>query len=272
MTNQRKNIFTAIFLLFIIGAVLSYVYSDLKKSTSTSATFEQKDIEAGPITLGDGSTGDYKITVVPSEETKTSVASAKIPDLNRPVTNNNRLDEAAFNTVSQKIEEITKKLKDDPKDELNWLNLGIYRKMLGDFEGAVSILNFVAVSWPSDYTPYNNLADLYQYYIKEYSLAEKNWLKVIELKPDYAQAYENLYGLYVSQYTEKQREALPILLKGVKNNPKSVELLIYVARHYRSSKDVANANIFYEKAMWQAKLDGNQQIVESIKLEASEVK
>jgi tetratricopeptide (TPR) repeat protein len=271
MTNQRKNILTFVFLLILVGLVLTYVYSDLRKSDVTGNQSGSDKTATGQILLGDDTTGSYKVSVVSTDEPKVTAKSFKMPALDLPLKNYSNLDDAVFKLATQKIDEITKNLKKDPRDELSWLGLGIYRKMLGDYTGAVDILNYLNLVWPNDYVPYNNLADLYQYYIKNYPLAEKNWLKVIELKPDYIQAYESLNGLYASLLPNRVSEALPILLKGLKNNPKSVELMVHIARYYREMKDITNAGVYYDKAAQQAKTEGNQPVVDSIVQEKAEL-
>ena len=193
-----------------------------------------------------------------------------MPDLSLPVTNYSRLDEAAFKAISQNMAKIISELKNNPNNELGWLNLGVYRKMLGDYAGAVQILDYIVVSWPSDYAPYNNLADLYQFYIKNYPLAEKNWLKVIELKPDYLQAYENLHSLYKDLYQEKQAQSLPILLQGLKANPQSIDLMVFIARYYKSLGDKDNTQVYYSKAIQEAKNQNNPDLTGLLEQEAAE--
>src|SRR3989338_5128821 len=267
MTSQ-KNLLAILFVLIILGVVSTYIFKDLRKSTVNNLQPPVEEVETAPILLGDGISGDYKINVLPNEEPKNPSASAKIPDLSLPVTNYSRLDEAAFKAISQNISKIVLELKNEPNNELGWLNLAVYRKMLGDYAGAVQLLDYVVISWPSDYAPYNNLADLYQFYIKNYPLAEKNWLKVIELKPDYLQAYINLYDLYKDLYTEKQAKRLPILQQGLANNPKSIDLMVYIARYYRLAGDNAQARVYNDKAITEANNLGKGAVLDSLSKEA----
>ncbi len=270
MVGGKRNLLTALFVLIITGAVSAYIFNDLRKSAVNNLQPAVENTQTELTSLGGGTSGGYKVTLLPDKKPKTPSVSAKIPDLSLPITNYSHLDEAAFKAVSQNIAEITKSLKNDPNKELEWLNLSVYRKMLGDYEAAVSVLNYITTSWPSDYAPYNNLADLYQFYIKSYPLAEKNWLKVIELKPDYLQAYENLYGLYKDLYKEKQAQTLPILLKGLSVNPKSIDLMVFIARYYKNLGDKGNARVYYSKAIQEAKNQNNQSLTTSLEQEAVE--
>lgn len=260
-----------LFVLIIAGVVSAYIFNDLRRSAIVNNPQPVvEETTTGVVSLDDGISGDYKINIIPNEEPKKPSTSIKIPDLNLPVTNNSHLDEAAFNAISQNLAEVVKKLKNDSNDELGWLYLGVYRKMLGDYAGAVQILDYVVVSWPSDYAPYNNLADLYQFYIKDYPLAEKNWLKVIELQPDYLQAYENLHALYKDLYQEKQAQSLPILLRGLSANPKSIDLMVFIARYYKSLGDKDNTRVYYSKAIQEAKNQNNPNLTGLLEQEVAD--
>ena len=268
MTNQRKNFLTVFFIIAILGTVLSYVFIDLRKSAVVEQTQSAaKNTEVLNSSQTQSGQAEYKIISPPKEASKLSI---KLPDLNRPLVNYSHLDTLAFKVISDNTSDIVKKLTKNLDNEQDWLNLSVYRKMLGDYEGAVQVLDYIIVSWPSDYAPYNNLADLYQFYIKNYPLAEKNWLKVIELKPDYLQAYENLYGLYKDLYKEKQTLTLSTLLKGLDANPKSVDLMVYIARYYRTTGNNAQAKAYYNKAVTEAEAQKNEKLVGSLKAEAVE--
>lgn len=282
MKNPPVNSLTAIFLVILVGGASFYIYRDLHKTIPNSEI--QKDIsqnlstavgtKEGAVSINTDEPGqNYKIESVPDvvSSTKTPQKSPKTPNLKLPVVNYSHIDNTAFEVAAQNIGILANDLQKDPKDELKWLNLAIFRKMLGDYQASVEILNYIAILWPKDYVPYNNLADLYQFYLKTYPLAEKNWLKVIELKPDYPEAYENLFNLYASAYKEKQALALPILLKGLTYNPRSTDLMLFLARYYRSVGDTEKATTYYNKAIDQANLEKNEQVETSLRSEMSEM-
>ena len=272
MTNGQKNFLTWVFPVLLVIGISFYIYKDLYKENGTSET--QKGVNQNiPVSIKtDQSDQNYKVEAVPVVETnaKKSVQSeARMPDLNLPVVNYSNIDDAAFKIASQSIGILVADIKKDPRNEDSWLNLGIFRKMLGDYSVSVGILNYVVALWPNDYVVYNNLADLYQFYIKNYPLAEKNWLKVVELNPIYIDAYTNLYPLYSDpNYKDKQSLARPILLKGLENNPKSIQLMMYLARHYKNLGDKNMATVYYNKAISEAKAQNNDQVASSIQSEA----
>ncbi|MES2088045.1 MAG: tetratricopeptide repeat protein [Patescibacteria group bacterium] len=269
--NWQKILLTFALPIILIGAVAFYIYTDLHRpainSLSNSETTQNIPIVASTGT----STGGYTVTMLDPKNGKPSQANVKKPDLSASVVNSSHIDDAAFKVIAQNITTLTNDLKKDSTDESKWLNLGIFRKMIGDYPAALEIFTYVSMAWPTDYIPFNNMADLYQFYLKNYSLAEKNWLQVIALKPDYPDAYENLYVVYRDFYKEKQSLALPTLLKGLENNPKSIDLMVYVARHYRSTGDTEKAKIYYNKAIAQARLVKGSQLETMLSTEAGEI-
>ncbi len=272
MINQQKNFLTFSFVVILVGAISIYIYKDLHKPVSSPIS-QPEGNQNLPVSIISGKPGqNYKIEAVPiaSSSPKTAQKSPKIPNLSLPAVNHSQLDNTTFEIVAKNIGILANDLKKDPKDELKWLNLAIFRKMLGDYGSSVEILNYIAILWPNDYVPYNNLADLYQFYIKNYPLAEKNWLKVIELKPDYTDAYENLFTLYTTAYKEKQDHALPILIKGLGQNPQNTGLMVNIARYYRTAGDKAQAINYYTKAINEAKAQKNDQLELSFQTEMAE--
>ena len=258
--------------LLIVGLALAglgfYVYKDLHKSSVTpSSPVASKDsLTIDPANSGSG----YIVKMLDDKPAAVTQKPLPLPNLNLPVGNNAHLDTAFFNAAASNIRDLSAALKKNPDNEELWLRLGIQRKMLGDYQVVAGILNYVILEWPADYVPYTNLADVYQFYLKNYPLAEKNLLKVIALKPDNPQTYENLYNLYTGPYTEKKANALGTLLQGLTNNPTSIDLMVYIARYYKGVGDMASAATYYQKAISEAKSEHNGNLELSLKIEAAQ--
>jgi tetratricopeptide (TPR) repeat protein len=276
INNKRKNIFAGVFILALIIFVAFYIYNDLNptlekpviSSDSKPSVEEPISIDISKPSQKDG----YTVKVDTTNGTTTAPLNIpKMPNLSLKITDYNRLDPAVFKSTSENIAILTKELGSDSKNKLKWLELAIYRKILGDYEASAEILNYAAVLWPNDYVIYNNLADLYQFYSKNYSLAEKNWLKTIALNRSHIDAYKNLYSLYSELYKEKSAEALPILLEGLESNPKSFDLMMSIARHYKAAGNKDMAGIYYKKAISEALDKGNKELAASIEAEAGEL-
>jgi len=150
---------------------------------------------------------------------------------------------------NQKAEKPVSPPVNDPDDPMARLQQGILKKNAGDYEGAKEAWEYVVQIRPEDYVAYNNLGDLYHYYLKDYPKAEFYFKKVVELKPDYLQTYTNLHDLYKFLYKEKSDLADDILLEGIKNNPQDYYLRIFLASYYKDQGDKINARKYYEEAL-----------------------
>lgn len=272
MKNQQKNLLTIILIAVLAIAIFVYIYKDLHKSTTIVQQVPKENPEVVPVSVDPNKSGQgYTVKVIDTQTPVKTVAKApQMPDLELAVVNHAHIDDVAFKIMAENIAILVKSIKKDQADESNWLNLAIYRKNIGDYDVSADILNYVAKIWPKDYVPYNNLADLYQFYIKNYSLAEKNWLKVIDLKPNLIQAYQNLSELYATQFIEKQAQSLPILLTGLDKNPQNIDLIISVARRYKVVGNTVQASVYYSKAITEAKNQNNQQLVVSLEQESDQ--
>jgi tetratricopeptide (TPR) repeat protein len=104
---------------------------------------------------------------------------------------------------------------------------GINDKNAGNYKGAATIWETVALSNTYvSFMAYADLADLYMNFIKDYPQAEIDLEAVIALKPDYIDAYRNLYSLYtVYGYKAGTSAAADILAQGLKANPGNQDLL-----------------------------------------------
>ena len=115
----------------------------------------------------------------------------------------------------------------DTDKEYALLAQGQTKKNAGDYRGAATIWESVALSNTFvSFIAYANLADLYTNFIKDYPQAEVDLKNVISIKPDYIDAYRNLYMLYtVYGYKAGTSAAADILAQGLKANPGNQDLL-----------------------------------------------
>jgi len=150
------------------------------------------------------------------------------PNLDKPVNITvNNMPEDAQKIARQKIADFSAKLRDSNDWVDGWLQLAIYRKMIGDYEAARDIWNYVALIAPKSPTPFNNLGDLYFHFMVDYKKAEENFLKAIEIDPHALYVYRNIYELY--HYGLKDdAKAKAILEKGITANPGASQDLKYL--------------------------------------------
>lgn len=143
--------------------------------------------------------------------------------ISRPLMVNAPLSEISRKQAEEKIKEMADLIKVDYDSIYPWYDLGAYRRVIGDFEGAAEAWTFATLIRPKDFVSYHNLGDLYGFYVKDYPKSEKNYLKSIQLNPQNIQAYLDLAVIY-GVYKEKSDQAENILLQGLKANSGNIGL------------------------------------------------
>ena len=86
------------------------------------------------------------------------------------------MDENAKKIASAKIQDLSSQLKDSDNLE-NWLVLGVYRKIIGDYEGAKEVWDTPAPLGPKTLFLSITSASFYAYYLKNNKKAEENYAK-----------------------------------------------------------------------------------------------
>lgn len=234
--TDKKYIFYIIVVVVLVGGVFFYrqahapaTSSDINTATSTVGT--TTSVTSNGLTLD--TTGKGHVTIEP-----VSVGSIKLPPLpalDTPLVFPKNMAQDARTAYTQRITQASAALKKNPKDAEAALELGLYRKVIEDYKGAEAAWIYVTLIAPTDYTAYQNLGDLYGFYLKDYPKSEKNFLKAISLKPNDIPGYASLSSLYKNSYTEKSSQAEQILLDGLKKNPGNKDLQALLDE-YRSQK------------------------------------
>ena len=119
----------------------------------------------------------------------------------------------------KELKDLSLQLKSEPNYLQGWLQVGILRKFLGDYDGASLAWQYASLIRPQEYIAFSNLGDLYHYYLKDFPKAEKYLRRAVDVKPDYVAGYKNLFDLYTLSYKEKKNLAESVLLEGIKKNP-----------------------------------------------------
>lgn len=204
-----RKIFLGLIILFFAAGVSYYIWHDLTKKPTSDIGFEVAT--STPDTQTPNSLLGYPI-------------AKEIPNLDKPINITADLPEDAKKIAQEKIEKLSSELKQDPSLFENWLVLGIYRKMIGDYEGAKECWEYASFLMPQSSVPFNNLGDLYAYYLKDSNRSEENFLKAIKNNPSQIFIYRSLYELY--HYVMKDDiKAKQILEQGIKVNPNTSQEL-----------------------------------------------
>ncbi len=194
---SRKNIIFIIILVVIFGFAGYFIYKDNQQSSGQTGE-EQND------------------GVLPYDISK---VEEKMPDLDREIIVKSKFSLEQRQKLLSDIQDTRERLKEDYDVLQEWLQLGLLYKALEDYEGAKEAWEFAGFLRPKAGVAFHNLGDLYHFYLPNYELSEKNYLKSIENAPTMIITYQKLHELYIYSYKEKEHLADDILRQGLQANP-----------------------------------------------------
>ena len=201
---------------FFLGPHSAFAPTQTATSTGQTASTTQVNLGNGVVaTVPAGAT----ITAVNTQVPPPSLAGAINVSSSLPAD-----AQAALRTQEQTL--ITE-LKAAPTRTDLWLELGVDRKIAGDYAGAIAAWNYVAAAGSNavNYIAYGNLGDLYMNFDVNYPKAEANYKAAIAIKPTVIDYYRSLYTLYTSFYKTGTSAAADIVAQGLKANPNNPDLL-----------------------------------------------
>lgn len=224
MTSKKNLGIIGLVVLAVVAGVLIYRDTRVSKIEITGETSDTLK------NLGIEIKGNEKVEIVPIDNVKLPPAPTLVRSTDFP----NTLTTEFKRTTLANLESAIAAIKKNPKDVMNWVDLGIQRKTIGDYEGARDAWEYAKVIEPGNIVPWNNLGDLYHFYLKNYSKSEENWKKTIALKPDFMQGYRGLYELYLYSMKEKTAEVPEMLKQGMAKNPTNTELNAMLADYEKT--------------------------------------
>lgn len=216
MKNKKIIIILAIIFIAIAGFSAWYIYRDLKTTNQESSKVRPlENLENNQI-----SPEEQQAAAARKEEE----IKKQMPDLDKEIVVKVNLSEEQKNRAISEIKIITAVLKTDYDRLEDWLNLGLWRKTIGDYEGAAQAWKFTAIIRPNNPVAFHNLGDLYSQFLPDFPEAEKYYLAAIEKDTAHgAFFYSKLYEFYLYYY-KKPDLAEKTLLDGLKNNPTNAYL------------------------------------------------
>ncbi|MBI2053484.1 MAG: hypothetical protein HYT41_01940, partial [Candidatus Sungbacteria bacterium] len=160
--------------------------SDTVPGDSNAQVQESQSSESAGSVKVEG-TGIYTVEAVPLDSSGTKQPA--YPPLERALTFPADYPAEARRIMTDKINATIAALKKDPNQYNEWVNLGIFRNSLDDWEGARQIWEFLTIMSPSQPSPFANLANLYAFSLKDPVRAEINLKKAIEKGPKETSIY-----------------------------------------------------------------------------------
>ena len=220
ISDMRNKTIVITALLIIIGLAGYFISNNFfiqktEKEKSGNTATSTNNTEG--VNLNIEGEGDFKVE--PIKITQKDQLNAKaIALLEREIIVASSTDSATIQRSSEKIKELISSLKSDPANMENWLVLGVYRKILGDYAGAIDVWNYVGVISPTNSTSFNNLGELYAYQLKDNAKAEENYQKAIVNDPSAIYIYRNFFDFY-RYFAKDTAKARAILEQGIAANP-----------------------------------------------------
>lgn len=226
LTKTHKIIISIIAVVILLGIYIAFDRRSKRESSNnvdTSQTIATSTAttsnSAGQIkTQG---TGGYKIEQIPISEGKG--VPEPLPDLNRePVLYTGAIISPEAKTLAvEKIKSLQTQLKNNPVNLPAWLDLGMYQKQAGDYDGAVLSWKYASKLAITDYISLGNLGNLYAYFIKDNGFAEVYYKEAISRGPTQAYLYTQLAEIYrdIFKDLDKARVLINQGLSKIPNNP-----------------------------------------------------
>lgn len=212
-----KIIITVFFLVLLVTGGGYFAWKDFKKESGKSPG-EIGSLPQNP-------------APPPPAPPPSPTPSRPIPALPFPVEVKANLSAENEKKALDKIQELTLRLRENPDLESYWIELGLYRKLIGDLDGAREAWEYAAYIRPGDFIPLSNLGDLYAYSLNNPKKAEEYFLKAIEAEPSVVMIYEKLYEVY-RFLLKDDKKAREILEEGIRKNPSTSERLAEILKSW----------------------------------------
>ncbi len=162
--------------------------------------------------------------------------------------NTGNLEEAEKKRLVEKLNKVYVLLREHEKKYPYWIEIGLIKKTLGDYTGAISAWrNAVSLS-KRPVLAYGNLADLYFHYLRNYEKAEEYYQKALELNPRNFTYREGLADLYRYDLKEKSHLVEEIMLEGAKQDPANkIFYYAYLVEFFTENKNAKKAQEYKDK-------------------------
>ncbi len=201
--------------------------------------------------------GSFEATTTPPVATSTpatgndaALQAEATQLLDRPVTVDTSLNlsDQVKQMALQKIKDSTDMLRANYNYANPWYDLGAYRKLIGDYDGAIADWTFVTKIRPNDYVALHDLGDIYAF-LKEYPKAESFYLASIDKNAQNIDAYVEVASIYQYNDTANSDLIVPLLLRGIAANPNDPRLEIVLGEYDKSIGNITDAKTYLSAAL-----------------------
>ncbi len=257
MSTLYRNLIIGVVAAFGIGAL---GYAVLHKNASLLSGSEASST---PLSTASGVTATGNPTVIEQSVTGNVLA----PNSHLSLTFDASVSADVKTALNAQFVTIQKMLASNPTSFDAWMDLGIIRKMAGDYPGAAEDWEYVSAIYPRNNVSFYNLGDLYTNFLQNYPKAATALKKEVANDPKNVNAYLALFQLYTNQYPAGSSDPVGFMRAAIAQNPKSVDLHLALARYFVAQKDTASAKAEYEAAISLAQAAGDANTVQALRSE-----
>ncbi len=126
--------------------------------------------------------------------------------------------------ITDKVLVLRRELEKDPRSFASWVNMGIYYKMAGDYEGAKLYWLYASQLAPKDFIALGNLGNLYAHQLRDIITAEKYYRQAISNDPNQIYLYIQLAEI-LRDFKKDIIGAQKIIDQGLVANPNNTDLI-----------------------------------------------
>ena len=219
--KNNGYVWGAVIAVVLVGA---FVLFRANRAAAPSPTASSTSMGTTTVSLGNGQT----ITLPPGAkltEVDTTTSALQPPSLTGAISISSSLPADAQAALRTDEQATIAQLKSAPNRVDLWLQLGVDRKIGGDYAGAEAAWNYVAQTGPNtiNYVAYGDLGDLYTSFAVNLPKAEASYKAAISINPTVIDYYRELFYLYGMEKNPTAQAA--ILAQGLKANPNNPDLL-----------------------------------------------
>ncbi|RJQ32437.1 hypothetical protein C4572_00855 [Candidatus Parcubacteria bacterium] len=214
---MTKKIILITLSILLFGSVGFYIKENIKNSKEAAQKNGNKTQNNNPGIVVEGN-GNYEVKKIDLPKNFENIDKIPMPDLDKPIMALPGVDDITLKFATEKIKEVTTRLKANKYSLEDWLILGVHRKTIEDYEEARTIWTYAGLAWPQNERSFHNLGELYGYYLKDYKKAEENYKKALENNPSAIYIYRNFADFYRFVIKDNTK-AKAILEQGIAANP-----------------------------------------------------
>lgn len=158
-------------------------------------------------------------------------------------------NEEQRNNLYASIKNLGQAVKKDQGYFFGWMQLGLIKKVIGDFAGARDAWEYAGLISPANTTSFANLGEIYWRYLPDFPRSEKNFRISLKNKPNEFSTYDSLSQLYFFSYKEKKNLAYDVLLEGMTTNPHDPNFPRALASLYERDGNWTKALEWWQKVL-----------------------